>query len=391
MASLRIAAFGFRSFPPRAGGAGADKFAMELLPRLALRGHKVVAYNRQYPGADEATASFVEGVEVRSFTTVSKAGFDTLLHSAKVTWDIIRHNRADVVHIQNGGNSIFAVALRLFGKKTFLSQDGVDWRRDKWPWYGKAWLWLSALLTARVHNEVIFDNIFARKEFETRFKKTFHFIPFGADVVYDPASEAVLDRLGLTRGEYLLFVGRFIPDKGLHWLKPAFERLKTDKKLVLVGGAPNPSRYEADIRNTADQRILFAGFLYGPEVHALMRNAYAYVQPSAIEGLSPVILEAAFLGAPIICSDIPQNNYGMAECAEYFKNRSEESLYARLRWSLDNPESLARQGKAGSLRVAETFSWDSVVDQHVAIFTGASQARAATEETSSALADSPAE
>lgn len=370
MTALRIAAFGFRSFPPRAGSAGADKFAMELLPRLAKRGHKVVAYNRLYPGMDEQAASEVEGVEVRSFGTVKKAGFDTLLHSAKVTYDIIRHNRADVVHIQNGGNSIFAAVLRLFGKKTFLSQDGIDWRRDKWPWYGKAWLWLSAFLTARVHNKVIFDNIFAREEFETRFDKQFDFIPFGADVTYDKTSEAVLERLGLTPGEYFLFVGRFIPDKGLHWLKPAFERLKTDKKLVLVGGSPNPSEYENDIRSTTDERIRFTGFLYGPEVHALMRNAYTYVQPSAIEGLSPVILEAAYLGAPIICSDIPQNVYGMAEYGNYFVNRSEESLYERLRWALDEPEALATQAKNGARRVAETFSWDSVVDQHVEIFSG---------------------
>ena len=34
---LRIAAFGFRSLPPSEGSAGADKFALELLPRLAER------------------------------------------------------------------------------------------------------------------------------------------------------------------------------------------------------------------------------------------------------------------------------------------------------------------------------------------------------------------
>jgi glycosyltransferase involved in cell wall biosynthesis len=379
MSHLRIAAFGFRSFPPRAGSAGADKFAMELLPRLASRGHSVVAYNRLYPDASEAAPSNVAGVEVRSFRTVRSAGFDTLLHSAKVTYDIIRHNRADIVHIQNGGNSLFGAVLRLFGKKTYLSQDGVDWRRDKWSWYGKAWLWLSALLTARVHNQVIFDNIFAREEFEARFRNKFAFIPFGADVIYDKDAEGVLERLGLTAQNYFLFVGRFIPDKGLHWLKPAFERLETDKKLVLVGGAPNPSGYEADIQDTADSRIVFTGFLYGSEVHALMRNAYAYVQPSAIEGLSPVILEAAYLGAPIICSDIPQNQYGMAQYGNYFENRSEHSLYAMLRWSLDEPERLAERGAAGARHVAETFSWDSVVDQHIAIFNGCAVTQACAE------------
>ena len=40
---MRIAAYGFRSIPLRAGCAGADKFAAQVLPRLAAMGHEVVA------------------------------------------------------------------------------------------------------------------------------------------------------------------------------------------------------------------------------------------------------------------------------------------------------------------------------------------------------------
>ena len=376
-AKLRIAAFGFRSFPPRNGSAGADKFAMELLPRLAQRGFQVIAYNRVYPGTLEkdGTVELIDGVEVRYLRTVARKGFDTLLHSLRVTYDIIRHDRADIVHIQNGGNSIFAAVLRLFGKRTYLSQDGIDWTRDKWPLYAKIFLWLSSFLTARVHNRVIFDNIFAREDFERRFKRSYDFLPFGADVQYDQVAESVLEQFGLVNGGYFLFVGRFIPDKGLHWLIPAFEKLVTDKKLVLVGGSPNPSDYEDNIRATKDDRILFTGFLYGKQVHALMRNAYAYVQPSAIEGLSPVILEAAYLGSPIICSDIPQNKYGMNKYATYFASGSTADLTVKLRWALDEQKLLREKGAAGAAYVARTFSWDSVVDQHVALFLADDPAR----------------
>ncbi|OFJ52633.1 glycosyltransferase family 4 protein [Mycolicibacterium grossiae] len=368
MRPLRIAAFGFRSYPPREGSAGADKFAYELLPRLAARGHEVIAYERLYPGMAENPETSIDGVEVRSFRTTARSGFDTVLHSAQVTYDIIRHDRADVVHIQNGGNSIFGAILRMFGKKTFLSQDGLDWEREKWPWYAKLYLWLSSMLTAHVHSAVIFDNVYARQAFETRFGKKYDFVPFGADVKYDEDAERVLERLGLQRGEYFLFVGRFIVDKGLHWLVPAFEALATDKKLVLVGGSPNPSSYEAEIKSTTDPRIVFAGFLYGPEVHALMRHAHAYVQPSAIEGLSPVILEASFVGAPIVCSDIPQNRYGIAEHGTYFATGDVDELTAALRWTLDEPELLAQRAAEGSRHVAREFSWDTAVDRHLEIF-----------------------
>lgn len=368
MTVLRIASFGFRSFPPRNGSAGSDKFALELLPRLAARGHTVIAYNRIYPDMEIDHPTNVDGVDVQSFRTVPWRGFDTLFHSARVTYDIIRNDRADIVHIHNGGNSIFGVILRLFGKKTFVGQDGLDWERDKWPWYARLYLRLSAFITAHGNNAVIFDNIFARKAFEERFKKEFDFIPFGSDVDYKKDSERVLGRLGLERGEYFLFVGRFIPDKGLHSLVPAFEMVETSKKLVLIGGSPNPSPYEAKIKQTRDSRIVFPGFLYGPEVHALMRNAYAYVQPSAIEGLSPVILEAAYLGAPIVCTDIPQNRYAISEYGTYFRPNEIDDLSKTLQWALDHPSEMASRATSGAEYVRNRFSWRAVVDQYIDVF-----------------------
>jgi hypothetical protein len=165
---MRIAAFGFRSIPLRAGCAGADKFASELLPRLVAMGHDVVAYNRLYPG-DAPLAEDFRGVRLKNFRTIRRKGFDTLFHSLKATWDIIVRDTADVVHVQNGGNSVFALPLRLAGKQVFVSQDGADWKRGKWPWYGRLYLWLSSYLTSFAPTQVIFDNIFVRQDFERRF------------------------------------------------------------------------------------------------------------------------------------------------------------------------------------------------------------------------------
>jgi glycosyltransferase involved in cell wall biosynthesis len=365
---LRIAAFGFRSFPPRNGSAGADKFALELLPRLAARGHEVTAYVRCYQGEEILPSHRYMGVNVIAFRTFRRSGAEAFWHSTQVMWDIIRHNRADIVHIQNGGNSPFALALRLFGKKTFLSEDGNEWERGKWSLIGKTYLQATMLLTSFVHNEVIFDNIFTRAFFEKRFKRKYAFIPFGADVTYHPTSEKILGELGLERGGYFLFVGRFIPDKGLHYLLPAFARVSTAKKLVLVGGSPHPTEYATRVTSTMDPRVVFPGFIYGDAVHALMRNCYAYVQPSDLEGLSPVILESAYLGAPVICSDIEANRYGLQEHGIYFCKSSVEDLIAKLQQALVQSQWLAAKAAEQSRYVKANFSWDRVTEDHVAIF-----------------------
>ncbi len=368
---MRIAAFGFRSIPLRAGCAGADKFAAELFPRLVAAGHSVIAYNRLYPG-EAPLASTFEGVTLRHLRTVRRKGFDTLLHSLKATWDIIRHDTADIVHVQNGGNSIFALPLRLAGKKVFVSQDGVDWKRDKWPWYGRVYLRLSGLLTAWLPTQVIFDNVFVRDLFRARFRKPFEFIPFGSEVDANATDDSILGELGLEPGGYFLFVGRFIPDKGLQYLVPAFEGLETDKKLVLVGGSPNPDTFEQRIRATDDARIRFPGFIYGARTHALMKHAYAYVQPSDVEGLSPVILENMGLGTPIVCSDIAENAYVVGKDARTFLRGNVEDCRAALRWALDHPDELATLGRRGYRRASSLFSWSRVAAAHERVFDGLS-------------------
>ena len=369
MRKLRIAAFGFRSMPLRPGCAGADKFALELLPRLAARGHEVVGYNRLYPGQESLGDEF-GGVRLRNFRTTSRKGLDTLLHSAKCTWDILRHDTGDIVHIQNGGNSVFGLVLRLFGKKVFVSQDGADWKRDKWPWFGKAYLWLSSYVTAFGPNAVIFDNVFCQRDFEARFKRRFDFIPFGSEVDANAADESILAELGLKRGEYFLFVGRFIPDKGLQYLVPAYERTSGNKKLVLIGGSPNPSEFERGIRATKDPRIVFPGFVYGPKVHALMKNAYAYIQPSDVEGLSPVVLENMGLGTPVICSDIEENRYVVDDTAVLFRKGDTDDLHRQLESAMSSPKRLRENGVRGQRRAQEQFSWRRVTEAHEVVFCG---------------------
>lgn len=367
---MRIAAFGFRSIPPTKGAAGADKFAIELFPRLVSRGHSVTAYNRRYPDVFVDITEY-KGVTIKTIKTTKLKGFDTLWHSFRCTLDIILHNTADVVHIQNGGNSIWAAPLRLFGKKVFISQDGVDWKRDKWPWYGKLYLRFSAFVTAHLPNEVIFDNVIAKRLFEQKFGKQYKFIPFGSEV--EPAEQnlKVLEDNNLQKGEYYLFVGRFIPDKGLHYLIPAFKNSNSKRKLVLVGGSPNPSPYEQQLFQAADERVVFAGYIYGNDVNTLMANAYCYIQPSDVEGLSPVVLTVMGLNVPLIVSDIEENEYAVQNTARKFKKGDIGSLTEEINFAEEHRTEMLQLALKAQERALSVFNWERVADEHVEVFRNA--------------------
>ena len=366
---MRIAAFGFRSLPSTDGSAGADKFVEELLPRLASRGHNVLAYNRKYKNAFLPVSEY-KGVKIKTFTTIQKKGFDTVLHSFKCTADIILHNRADIIHIQNGGNSIWALPLRMFGKKVFVSQDGVDWKRDKWPWYGKLNLRLSAFISARIPNMVIFDNVLARAFFEKKFSKKFEFIPFGSEVPEVDNNLDILHKLNLEPGGYYLFVGRFIPDKGLHYLIPAFKNSNTKRKLVLIGGSPNPSPYEQQIKEMANENVLYPGYVYGNDSIRLMKNCYAYIQPSDVEGLSPVVLSVMGLGVPMIVSNIEENLYAVGDTVTTFEQGSIASLTQKINFAEEHYPAMTDLAAKAKKRALKYFNWDKVTDDHIRVFKG---------------------
>lgn len=102
-----------------------------------------------------------------------------------------------------------------------------------------------------------------------------------------------------------------------------------------------------------------------------MRNAYAYVQPSDLEGLSPVVLENMGLGTPVVCSDIRENIYVVGDTAVTFTKGDTADLTAKLNYALAHRPELARNAAAAKSRAENQFSWEAVTRQHEDIFFGA--------------------
>ena len=114
--------------------------------------------------------------------------------------------------------------------------------------------------------------------------------------------------------------------------------------------------------------MVFTGYVYGDEVHTLMKHAYTYVQASDVEGLSPVLLEVMALGTPVICSDIPENLYAVEDAALTFSKSDADDLRAMMEFALANPSVLDENAARAQRRTLDRFSWDRVTDEHVALF-----------------------
>ena len=134
----------------------------------------------------------------------------------------------------------------------------------------------------------------------------------------------------------MLFLGRFSPEKGCHVLIEAFERIETDLKLVLAGGASYCDAYTRDVLSHASDRIHILSWVAGQDLDELLTNAMLFVLPSEMEGLSLALLDAMGAGICVLASDIAENREAVEGAGFTFRCGNVADLADRLRFLIDN-------------------------------------------------------
>jgi glycosyltransferase involved in cell wall biosynthesis len=102
---------------------------------------------------------------------------------------------------------------------------------------------------------------------------------------------------------YLLFLSRIHPKKGLDILVEAMSRIDDKKiKLKVVG---HENEYSNELKRKCvslqiEDRVEFLGGVFGDEKYSLFKNARAFVLPSYTEAIGMVNLEAAICETPVL-------------------------------------------------------------------------------------------
>lgn len=359
---MKIAIAGVRGFPARYGGF--ETSAEETARRMHALGHEVTVYCRN--AESEAREDQFEGIR-RVFRPVpGPKVLETILHSIVVAYDVIFSARdVDVVHMYNAASVFGGIILRLFGKPLIMTIDGVEWKRDKWG-TGAQMVWKAATwLSMRVPNVVVCDSQTVRKYLEDRYHRETGYVPYGSRLI-QTTSDAYRS-FNLKRGEYLLFVGRLVPEKGADVLIDAYNNLDTEYPLVIVGDNEHDPEYVKGLRARAGKNVRFLGYRYGEQYESLLVNAFAYVTASKLEGTSPSLLAA--MGARTCClvRGIPENRETGGDAVLYFDG-SAEDLTAKLRLLIDNPQMTDDYREKGCERVELLYDWDAVTRRYLSLY-----------------------
>ncbi|MCB7137043.1 glycosyltransferase family 4 protein [Cellulosimicrobium marinum] len=178
---------------------------------------------------------------------------------------------------------------------------------------------------------------------------------------------------------HVLFVGRVVPDKGVHVLLDALARLdRPDVRTTVVGSqgfdaTAAPSAYERSLRERAApvaDRVTFLPFQDRPALAALLQDADVVVVPSVwAEPSGLTVLEGMASGAAVVASAVGGIPELAGDAALLVRPDDERELAEALEHLADDRAALVRAQVAARTH-AEACSWgrsradlDAVLDR----------------------------
>lgn len=377
MKSMNIAMFGHKRIPSREGGV--EIVVEELSTRMAELGHCVVCYNRSghhVAGTefDDVARTKYKGIHIRSVWTLDKKGLAAVTSSFFAAL-LSAFSKTDVVHIHAEGPAFMCWLPKLFGKRVVVTVHGLDWQREKWKsGFGAKYIHLGEKMAVRFADEIIVLSQNVQAYFQTTYGRRTRWIPNGVSRPEIVPAKEITERFGLKKDEYILFLGRLVPEKGIHYLIEAFRNVQTHQKLVIAGGASDTDDYVQQLKALAqeDERILFPGFVQGRLLAELYSNALVYVLPSDVEGMPLSLLEAMSYGNCCLTSDIEECTEVIQEHGVSFQKGNVEDLHRKLQQLCDDTTLVQAYKTEAADFICQKYSWDAVVQETLALYQGKS-------------------
>jgi glycosyltransferase involved in cell wall biosynthesis len=353
---LRVAFIGGRGVVSKYSGI--ETYYEEIGKRLVGMGHHVTAYCRTYftpPGKEH------NGIHAVRLPTIRSKHLETLVHTFLSTLHVLLRP-CDVVHYHALGPALFSFVPRLAGKKTVVTVQGLDWQRKKWGRIASAVLRLGERAAVRLPTETMVVSRALQNHYRETCGAETSYVPNGGVLRERHLPDKIFD-WDLEPGKYILFLGRFSPEKGCHLLVEAYEKLDTDVKLVMAGASSYCDDYSRQLRTHAGERIKMLDWVSGETLDELLTNAMMFVLPSDLEGLSLALLDAMGAGLCVLSSDVAENREAVADAGFTFRRGDVADLTDRLRFLIANPAVREAAGQAAKRRIREHYQWPMVAGE----------------------------
>ena len=362
---MKVAMIGHKVVPSRRGGI--ENVLTSLCPLLAESGIDVTCYNRSSDSVENEYIGTVvdkkyHNVTLKNAWTLNARGLSAMIASFTAAISAT-FSRYDILHFHAEGPCAAMWIPKMFGKRCVATVHGLDWQREKWGHsFASKYIKFGERVMVKCADEIIVLSESARDYFKETYNRETVLIHNGIEKPIKKEADKITELYALSKGEYICMVSRLTAEKGVHYLIDAYNRIKTDKKLVIAGDTSDTDEYVKLLKEKAagNPNIIFTGFISGDTLKEIYSNAYLVTLPSDIEGMSLSLLEALAYGNAVLCSDIPENTLVTEDKAMHFKKSNIEDLADKLQLMCDDENTVNKLKNGVDEFILSKYNWNDV-------------------------------
>lgn len=371
--NLKIAMIGHKRIPSREGGI--EIVVYELSNILGRAGCRVDVYNRS--GGHVSGSNFKsenmpldKNIKIITVPTPKSKTLNAFVYSLLATLRAL-FGGYDVIHFHAEGPAAMCFLPKLFGVRTVVTIHGLDWQRSKWGGFATKYLKFGEKTAAKYADEIIVLSKSVGEYFKNVYGRDTVYIPNGINKPAVRQADVITEKYGLKKDGYILYLGRIVPEKGIHYLIDAYSGVNTEMPLVIAGGSSHSQDYFNELRQKAHgKNIIFTDFVQGRELEELYSNAYVYVLPSDLEGMPISLLEAMSYSNCCLSSDIEECTQVCGSSAVYFKKSDINDLKEKLQYLLNNKDIVSDYKKSAADYVLSRYNWEETAAETLALYKG---------------------
>ena len=352
---MRVAFIGTRGVP--ATYSGFETCVEQVGSRMADRGHDVTVFCRSSHYRERPAA--YRGMRLEYLPAIRQKHLETLSHTALST---LRLPRDAAVVCMGVGNAPVVRWLELSGRRAVFNVDGADWQRDKWGGLASRYLRSCERMAAHGRSIVLADAESVRRYYRDEYGRQSELVAYGADPPADAGTET-LAKFGLTAGEYLLSVGRLVPENGPHDYLRGATLAGIEAPPVVVGDAPYADEYKAALRAGAPANAVFTGYQFGSAYQQLSAHAGVFVLAATVGGTHPVLIEQMAAGNAILARETESNREVLGEAGLFWATPEQLAELLRALWR--DTDRRRELGAAARDRAERLYNWDAVTTRYL--------------------------
>ncbi|WP_430936038.1 glycosyltransferase family 4 protein [Saccharicrinis sp. 156] len=272
----------------------------------------------------------------------------------------------DLVHLHHTDGAFILPLLKL-RNRVVLTSHARPQEHVKWSNWVNCFFKINEKIAIRLADTYTAVSKPLQRTYKKHYNREIMYIPNGVDL------EAAKLEVHSNNGEpYLLFAaGRIIQSKGLHILLQALRAINFTNKIKIAGNLDQVAEYKKQILElSSGLNVEFLGMIKEKStLLKLVANAEVFVYPTLYEAMSIMLLEAASVKVPVICSDIPANTAIFSnDELTLFESENVEDLKKKIKYFYEHKDEASLKTHKAFKKLEKSHSWLGIAMQYKVVF-----------------------